>query len=53
MMFRTKVTQKHLKSDTLPLTFENSVFADTYSYEGIIIGRKEGIEKKTSSVLTY
>ena len=29
----------------MPLTFENSVLADTYRYEGIIIGRKEGMEK--------
>ncbi len=53
MMFRTKVTQKHLKSDIFPLTSENSVFADTYRYEGIIIGRKEGMKKKASSILTY
>ncbi len=45
MIFRTEVIQKHFESDTMPLTFENNVLADTYRHKGILIGRKEGMEK--------
>ncbi len=43
--FRTELSRKYLKYKTMPLTFENSVFPDTYRYEGVLIGREEGMEK--------